>query len=66
LFETLPQGERYTYIFDGNAQALDHILVSGSLFAALVKFDVVHLNAEFADQSSDHDPPLAIFRLPRR
>lgn len=66
LFETLPQRERYTYIFDGNAQALDHILVSGSLFAALVKFDVVHLNAEFADQASDHDPSVAIFRLPAR
>ena len=66
LFETLPQGERYTYVFDGNSQALDHILVSGRLFAALVKFDVVHINAEFVDQSSDHDPPVAIFRLPRR
>ena len=28
LIETLPQPERYTYVFDGNSQALDHILVS--------------------------------------
>jgi predicted extracellular nuclease len=66
LFETLPQRERYTYVFDGNSQALDHILVSRSLFAALVKFDVVHINAEFVEQASDHDPTVAIFRLPAR
>lgn len=66
LFETLPQRERYTYIFEGNSQALDHILVSRALFASLVKFDVVHINAEFVEQASDHDPPLAIFRLPAR
>ncbi|HEV7905938.1 MAG TPA: endonuclease/exonuclease/phosphatase family protein [Pyrinomonadaceae bacterium] len=66
LFDTLPPGERYTYIFDGNSQALDHILVSQRLFAALVRFDVVHINSEFAEQASDHDPPVAIFRLPAR
>jgi predicted extracellular nuclease len=66
LFETLPPGERYTYIFDGNSQALDHILVSPRLFTALVRFDVVHINSEFVEQASDHDPPVAIFRLPAR
>ncbi|MET0649135.1 MAG: endonuclease/exonuclease/phosphatase family protein, partial [Pyrinomonadaceae bacterium] len=66
LFETLPRNERYTYVFDGNSQALDHILVTGSLFDALVRFDVVHINAEFVEQASDHDPTLAIFRLPAR
>src|SRR5215207_11103715 len=66
LIETLPPGERYTYVFDGNSQALDHVLVTDSLFNALVRFDVVHINSEFVDQASDHDPPLAIFRLPAR
>ena len=66
LFETLPPNERYTYVFDGNSQALDHILVTGGLFSSLVRFDVVHINAEFVEQSSDHDPTLAIFRLPAR
>ena len=32
LIETLPPNERYTYVFDGNSQALDHILVSDNLF----------------------------------
>lgn len=66
LIETLPPGERYTYVFDGNSQALDHILATDSLFSSLVRFDVVHINSEFVDQASDHDPTLAIFRLPAR
>jgi hypothetical protein len=55
----LPLGERYTYIFDGNSLALDHILVSNQLFNAPLAFDVVHINAEFAVQASDHDPLVA-------
>ncbi|MCI0756390.1 endonuclease/exonuclease/phosphatase family protein [Teichococcus vastitatis] len=53
--ETLPDDERYGYVFDGNSQALDHILVSASL-RAVTEYDIVHINAEFADQTSDHDP----------
>ncbi|HEY9663894.1 MAG TPA: Ig-like domain-containing protein, partial [Allocoleopsis sp.] len=63
LVETLPANERYTYNFQGNAQALDHILVSGNLRTNLDGYDVVHINSEFADQISDHDPVLARFNL---
>ncbi|HKG22500.1 MAG TPA: endonuclease/exonuclease/phosphatase family protein, partial [Blastocatellia bacterium] len=56
LIETLPQGERYTYVFEGNSQALDHILVSSGLLARPFEYDVVHVNSEFATQVSDHDP----------
>ena len=31
LPRTLPASERYSYVFEGNSQVLDHILVSGSL-----------------------------------
>jgi hypothetical protein len=64
LADTLPANERYTYVFDGNSQALDHILASASL-AAVAEYDVVHVNAEFARQTSDHDPEVARFFLPR-
>lgn len=64
LVETLPENERYTYNFQGNAQVLDHILVSNNLFDKLNGFDVVHINSEFADQISDHDPVIARFSLP--
>ena len=63
LVETLPHNERYTYNFEGNAQVLDHILVSGNLFNKLDGFDVVHINSEFVDQDSDHDPSVARFNL---
>src|SRR5438552_1087005 len=58
LYDTLPLAERYSYVFQGNSQTLDHILVSGPL-ANRSTLDVVHVNAEFWDQASDHDPSVA-------
>jgi hypothetical protein len=63
LVEQFPADERYTYVFEGNSQVLDHILVSSSLMPA-IEYDVVHTNAEFADQASDHDPEVARIQLP--
>jgi hypothetical protein len=63
LIETLPPGERYSYNFQGNAQTLDHILASPNLRGKLEGFDVVHMNSEFADQVSDHDPAVAAFQI---
>src|SRR5262249_17644298 len=59
LIDTLPAEERYTYVFDGNSQVLDHVLASAHALARLAGFDVVHVNAEFAVQASDHDPGVA-------
>ena len=64
LWRLLPRAERYSYIFQGNAQVLDHILVSPALlFAGGSDFEPVHINTEFADQASDHDPPIVRFRF---
>jgi uncharacterized protein len=52
---TLPLPERYSYVFEGNSQILDQILISQNLKPAS-SYDVVHMNAEFPDQISDHDP----------
>ena len=60
---TLPQAERYTYVFEGNSQVLDHILISRTALPKLRGFDIVHVNAEFADQASDHDPSVARLEL---
>ena len=56
LFEVLDEDERYSYVFEGNSQVLDQILASNSLMALEPTYDVVHVNSEFADQASDHDP----------
>jgi predicted extracellular nuclease len=62
MIDTLPANERYSYVFDGNSQTLDHILVSSNLLDnASPAHDVVHVNAEFADQASDHDPQVSTF-----
>ena len=56
LLDLLPAGERYTYVFEGNSQVLDQVLVSPTLLRQSPEYDVVHVNAEFFDQASDHDP----------
>jgi len=63
LVTTLPAHEQYDYIFDGNSQTLDHILVVNNV-AATTEYDVVRINAEFADQTSDHEPIIAQLTIP--
>jgi predicted extracellular nuclease len=57
LVKRLPLKDRYTYVYLGNSQVLDHVLVSEAL-AAGAEVETVHVNAEFpaADRASDHDP----------
>lgn len=63
LLDTLPTNEHYDYVFEGNAQSLDHVLVSEGLQDG-AQFDVVRINSEFGDQTSDHDPLIASFDIP--
>ncbi|KAK5658035.1 hypothetical protein OQA88_2590 [Cercophora sp. LCS_1] len=61
--------ERYTYVYDMNAQALDHMYVSKKLAKGAckgeTKYEHVHVNswAASADEVSDHDPSVAQFNL---
>lgn len=57
---SLPRSERYSYVFQGNSQVLDQILTSPSI--RRFEYDSVHINAEFAEQNSDHDPQVLRFR----
>lgn len=57
----LPESERYSYNYQGNSQALDHIFVSNNL-KNHTELDPIHVNSDFTDMSgraSDHDPLLA-------
>jgi predicted extracellular nuclease len=56
LPRTLPAQERYTYVYEGNSQVLDHILLSPRFVKDSFGYDIVHVNAEFRAQASDHDP----------
>ena len=64
LPQTLAVAERYSYVWEGNSQVLDHILLSANLAAAPYVYDIVHTNAEFAVQASDHDPQVVRISLP--
>lgn len=62
LIDTLPLAEQFTYMYGGNAQVLDHILVTDNLVND-TKFDAININSilskDAADRHSDHDPVVA-------
>ena len=58
LVKNHPAEDRYSYFYQGNAQTLDHLLVSNRLVKNAT-FDMVHINAMFMvedGRASDHDP----------
>ncbi|MEJ2555266.1 MAG: hypothetical protein P8186_03350 [Anaerolineae bacterium] len=65
--------ERYTYVFDGNSQVLDHMLVSPALYDLFAAVDILHFDAGFPSdlgedaatplRASDHDPLEGRFSL---
>jgi len=70
VFEKIDPDERYTYIFEGASQTLDHILVTPQLMEMLQHVLVFHANADYPPPApddpspihkSDHDPVIAIF-----
>jgi predicted extracellular nuclease len=65
LVTKLFKNERYSFVFDGNSQTLDSILVSIP-FHSKSQVDIVHTNVEFLLQASDHDPVLARIKIKDR
>lgn len=66
LLRWLPAEDRYTYIFEGNAAVLDHLLVTPVLAdSARTEIDIVHSNADYpaSNRASDHDALVARFRF---
>ena len=73
LLEDLPLTERYSYVFEGNAQAIDHILVNQVLRPYVKRFAFARCGADFpeswrsntnrAERLSDHDAPIVYLAL---
>ena len=70
VFDTLPVEDRYSYIYQGESQVLDYIIITSSLLDILQRVEVLHINADFPPQAlddasavgeSDHDPVIAVF-----
>jgi predicted extracellular nuclease len=65
--------EAFTFLFDGNSQVLDHMLISPSLWDHFTAVDILHFNAGFPSalasvpdttiRASDHDALEARFGL---
>ncbi|MEM9157334.1 MAG: endonuclease/exonuclease/phosphatase family protein, partial [Cyanobacteria bacterium P01_F01_bin.33] len=55
--------DRYTFIFQGNSQVLDHILVSNNLAPGAIA-DIVHVNVDTAATVSDREPVVARIAIP--
>lgn len=73
LVDVIAAAERYSYVFDGNAQTLDHMIISDTLKNNIKGFGFVRVNADFPESMrndetrperfSDHDPAIAYFTL---
>lgn len=74
VMEKLPDLQRYSYVFDGSAQVLDHILINDALVPFYAGIAVARNNADFPEtyrndparpeRISDHDMPVIYFGLP--
>lgn len=64
--------ERYSYVYNGSAEVLDHVLVNNPLVPFVAGMHFVHCNSDFADsfrndaqrpeRFSDHDIPVVTFQ----
>ena len=73
LMDLIPADQRYSFSFDGNAQALDHVLVNPNMLARYSRLAYARNDADFPEsfrndpnrpeRISDHDMEVAYFNL---
>jgi hypothetical protein len=77
LVDELPVDQRYSFIFEGTPQALDHVLVNNVAHSRRTRFAIARNNPDFPEtpaaayasnasrpeRNSDHDMPVAFFAL---
>ena len=73
LVDMIKPNQRYSYSFDGNAQVLDHFLVSPAMYKQQNGFGYARVNADFpetyrndatrVERFSDHDSAIGFFTL---
>jgi len=71
LIDGISATQRYSFVFDGSHQVLDHILVNQNANAKLSRFSIARVDADFPEvyrsdanrpeRISDHDAPVAYF-----
>ena len=73
LVDVINAKEKYSYTYDGNAQAIDHVTISPAFVNNVKGFGYLRVNADFPESMrnddsrperySDHDPAIALFSL---
>ncbi|MEZ4903718.1 MAG: hypothetical protein R2822_19160 [Spirosomataceae bacterium] len=74
LFNTAPPTEQYSFVFDGNAQSLDHVIVNDDVISSTLSRRVEHprINADFPEitrnatgiaRLADHDPIVSYYQV---
>ncbi len=76
MLKALPAADRYSYVYDGSSQVLDHVLINKKLGERLIKFGYARVDADYPvvwsddgtrpERLSDHDAPVAFFSLDPR
>jgi predicted extracellular nuclease len=76
LTDTLPADQRYSFIFEGTPQALDHFIINTVANGFLQRYHIARNNADFPEgplfagnatrpeRNSDHDMPVGYFKFP--
>ncbi len=76
LTDSLPADQRYSFIFEGTPQALDHFIINTAANAILQRYHIARNNSDFPEgalfagnastpeRNSDHDMPIGYFKFP--
>lgn len=76
LTDTLPADQRYSFIFEGTPQAIDHFIINTAANAILQRYHIARNNSDFPEgalfagnastpeRNSDHDMPVGYFKFP--
>lgn len=61
--DALPEGERYSYIYNGTKELIDHQLSNPVMSAWLDPASVTIVHSDTVDDASDHSPVIATYRV---
>jgi hypothetical protein len=78
LTDTLPADQRYSFIFEGTPQAIDHMLLNTVAASYVQRYQIARNNADFPEvpgslfandanrpeRNSDHDMPVVYLKFP--
>jgi predicted extracellular nuclease len=76
LTDGLPADQRYSFIFEGTPQAIDHFIINTVANSFLTRYHIARNNSDFPEgplfasnatrpeRNSDHDMPVGYFKFP--